>query len=118
LCSTVIVKCGNEKKTLCKNRLYEFNDENTWTDVLHDVLDEDFTFHKTDTFSACISDKLTGTTTLSPDMEESIRVVKDFDKTSKYVTFTIHRNVDVGLANPQTRRQMMRVHRVESQRLQ
>jgi hypothetical protein len=35
-------------------------------------------------------------------MEESIRVVKDFDKTLKYVTFTIHKDVDVGLANPQT----------------
>jgi len=105
LCSSVLAKCGSESKNLCKNRLYEYDDDETWNDVLHDVLDgEDFTFHKTDTVTACVSDKLMGTATFMPDMEEPIRIVKKFDRTLKYVTFTVNRDKDVGLTNPDSRK--------------
>lgn len=40
LCSSVIVICGNEIKNLCKHHLYEYEDQETWNDVLHDVLEE------------------------------------------------------------------------------
>ncbi|XP_071143242.1 uncharacterized protein [Mytilus edulis] len=105
LCSSVIAKCGNEIKNLCKNHLYEYEDQETWNDVLHDVLEgENFPFHKTDTITTCVSDKLTGTATFKPDMEEPIRIVKEFDRTLKYVTFTINRDKDVGLTNPDSRK--------------
>ncbi|CAG2249105.1 unnamed protein product [Mytilus edulis] len=101
----VIAKCGNEIKNLCKNHLYEYEDQETWNDVLHDVLEgENFPFHKTDTITTCVSDKLTGTATFKPDMEEPIRIVKEFDRTLKYVTFTINRDKDVGLTNPDSRK--------------
>lgn len=105
LCSSVIAKCGNEIKNLCKNHLYEYEDQETWNDVLHDVFEgENFPFHKTDTITTCVSDKLTGTATFKPDMEEPIRIVKEFDRTLKYVTFTINRDKDVGLTNPDSRK--------------
>lgn len=105
LCSSVIAKCGNEIKYLCKNHLYEYEDQETWNDVLHDVFEgENFLFHKTDTITTCVSDKLTGTATFKPDMEEPIRIVKEFDRTLKYVTFTINRDKDVGLTNPDSRK--------------
>jgi hypothetical protein len=48
-----------------------------------------------------ISDKLMGTTVFTPDMEEPIRVVKQFDSTLKYALFTfgILRDIDVGMNN-------------------
>lgn len=107
LCSSVIAKCGNEIKNLCKNHLYEYEDQETWNDVLHDVFEgENFPFHKTDTITTCVSDndKLTGTATFKPDMKEPIRIVKEFDRTLKYVTFTINRDKDVGLTNPDSRK--------------
>lgn len=101
LCSSVVAKCGTESKNLCRNRLYEYDDDETWNDVLHDVLEgEDFTLHKTDTVNAVVADKLMGTITFTPDMEEPIRIVKEFDQTLKYVIFTVNRDKDVGLTNP------------------
>ena len=95
LCTSVIAKYGNDTKTLCKNRLYEYDDDETWNDVLQDVLHgEDFTFHKTDTVIATVSAKLTETATFTPDLEEPIRIVKDFDSTLKYVKFTVNRDKD------------------------
>lgn len=88
-----------------KSPVYEYEDQETWNDVLHDVLEgENFPFHKTDTITTCVSDKLTGTATFKPDMEEPIRIVKEFDRTLKYVTFTINRDEDVGLTNPDSRK--------------
>ena len=42
-----------------------------------------------------------GTTVFTPDMEEPIRVVKQFDSTLKYALFTfgIVRDIDVGMHN-------------------
>ena len=39
--------------------------------------------------SVTISDKLMGTTVFTPDMEEPIRVVKQFDSTLKVCTFNL-----------------------------
>ncbi|XP_048735903.1 BTB/POZ domain-containing protein 6-like [Ostrea edulis] len=92
LCSSVVAKCGTESKNLCRNRLYEYDDDETWNDVLHDVLEgEDFTLHKTDTVNAVVADKLMGTITFTPDMEEPIRIVKEFDQTLK----SVNRDKDV-----------------------
>jgi hypothetical protein len=51
--------------------------------------ESEFKIHKTDTVSVTISDQLMGTTVFTVDMEEPIRVVKQFDSTLKYVLFTI-----------------------------
>ncbi|CAG2223106.1 unnamed protein product [Mytilus edulis] len=87
--------------TCAKITLFEYDDHKKWNEVLRDG--EDFIFHKTDTITTCVSDKLTGTATFKPDMEEPIRIVKEFDRTLKYVTFTINRDKDVGLTNPDSR---------------
>jgi hypothetical protein len=49
--------------------------------------------------SVTISDQLMGTTVFTPDMEEPIRVVKQFDSTLKYALFTIVWDIDVGMNN-------------------
>ena len=51
--------------------------------------------------SVTLSDKLMGTTVFTPDMEEPIRVVKQFDSTLKYalLTFGIVWDIDVGMNN-------------------
>lgn len=100
LCSSVIVKCGDKNENICKNRLYLFEIDDTWDDIFNDLLEEsEFKIHKTDTVSVTISDKLMGTTVFTPDMEEPIRVVKQFDSTLKYALFTIVWDIDVGMNN-------------------
>ena len=79
-----------------------FEIDDTWDDIFNDLLEEsEFKIHKTDTVSVTISDKLMGTTVFTPDMEEPIRVVKQFDSTLKYALFTfgIVRDIDVGMKN-------------------
>jgi hypothetical protein len=70
--------------------LYLFEIEDTWDDIFNNLLEEsEFKIHKTDIVSVTISDQLMGTTVFTVDMEEPIRVVKQFDSTLKYVLFTI-----------------------------
>ena len=103
LCSSVIVKCGDKNENICKNRLYLFEIEDTWDDIFNDLLEEsEFKIHKTDTVSVTISDQLMGTTVFTPNMEEPIRVVKQFGSTQKYALFTIVRDIDVGMNNIDT----------------
>lgn len=80
--------------------MYQFEIDETWDDIFNDLLEEsEFKIHKTDTVSLTISNKLMGTTVFTPDMEEPIRDVKQFDSTLKYALFTIVRNIDVGMNN-------------------
>ena len=66
---------------------------------MNDLLDrENFNIHKIDEFTACLSDKITGTIFI-PDMEEQICIVKEFEKTLKFVVFMMHRDTEVGLAS-------------------
>jgi len=53
--------------------------------------------HKTDVVTNLLLNKLQETTTFTPDLEEQLRVVKDFDSSLKYAFFTIIRDTDVGL---------------------
>jgi hypothetical protein len=83
--------------------LYLFEIEDTWDDIFNNLLEEsEFKIHKTDTVSVTISDQLMGTTVFTPNMEEPIRVVKQFDSTLKYALFTIVRDIDVGMNNIDT----------------
>ena len=71
-----------------------FEIDDTWDDIFNDLLEEsEFKIHKTDTVSVTISDKLMGTTVFTPDMEEPIYVVKQFDSTLKYALFTIVQDI-------------------------
>ena len=80
--------------------MYQFEIDEIWDDIFNDLLEEsEFKIHKTDTVSLTISNKLMGTTVFTPDMEEPIRDVKQFDSTLKYALFTIVRNIDVGMNN-------------------
>jgi len=66
LCSSVVVECGLKRQNICKNRLYEYDADKTWADVLQELLkesnmsnsDNDFEPHKTDILSVTVSDKL------------------------------------------------------------
>ena len=83
--------------------IYPFEIDDTWDDIFNDLLEEsEFKIHKTDTVSVTTSDKLMGITVFTPDMEEPIRVVKQFDSTLKYALFTIVRDIDVGMNNIDT----------------
>ena len=94
----LFVRCGDRYENVCKNRLYQYDIDDTWNDIYKDLQEETkFKFHKTDKISVKISDKLMGTTVFTPDMEEPIRVVKEFDSTLKYALFTIVRDIDVGM---------------------
>jgi len=57
----------------------------------------DFEPHQTDTFSVTVSDKLSGTTVFTPDIDEPLPIVKNFDPSLKYASFKVSRDVDVGL---------------------
>jgi len=59
--------------------------------------DNDFEPHKTDTFSVTVSDKLSGTTVFTPDIDEPLRIVNFFYPSLKYASFKVSRDVDVGL---------------------
>lgn len=59
--------------------------------------DNNFEPHKTDTFSVTVSDKLSGTTVFTPDIDEPLRIVKKFDPSLKYASFKASRDVDIGL---------------------
>lgn len=94
LTSSVRVKfTGNKIKPVVINRLYSYPNTLTWQEVYEDVADlEDINLGKTDTVvvvSDSVSDKLSGGQVFEPDFEESIKIVQEFDKMLKYVTFTI-----------------------------
>ena len=59
--------------------------------------DNDFNPHKTDIFSVTVSDKLSGTTAFTPDIDEPLLIVKNFNPSLKYPSFKVSRDVDVGL---------------------
>jgi hypothetical protein len=59
--------------------------------------DNNFEPHKTDTFSVTVSNKLSGTTVFTPDIDEPLRIVKNFNPSLKYASFKASRDVDVGL---------------------
>lgn len=66
----VIAKNDHQSRTLCKNRLYEFDEEGTWNDV--DGVD--FTLYETDTYTACVSFKFMETTMFTTDIKEPILI--------------------------------------------
>ena len=84
LCSSVVVEYGQKKQNICKNRLYEYDADETWVDVLQELLkesnmshsDDDFEPHKTDTFSVTVSDKLSRTPVFTPDIDNSTHCQK------------------------------------------
>ena len=39
ICSSVVAKCGKDSINVCKNKLFEYDDEETWSDVLNNLLD-------------------------------------------------------------------------------
>lgn len=91
LSSSVVLKSNGKIKALASNRLYRFNNKNTWANVFDDVLDpEEFCMGKTDQVFVTVSDK-SGIEVYEPDMRETIKVVQEFDNKLKYVTFTVNR---------------------------
>lgn len=73
------------------NRIYSFSHNDKWDDVLGDLLEEvdESTLGKADTVEVCVSSKKDGSEVFYPDYNERIEVIKQFDKTLKYVTFKI-----------------------------
>lgn len=73
--------------------------------MLYDVFEgENFLFYKIDIIIICVFDKLMGMVIFKLDMEEFIRIVKEFDRILKYVIFIINRDKDVGLINLDSRK--------------
>lgn len=108
ICSSIVVSCGEQKKNICSNRLYQYETDCTWEDVYEDLIqDENFSRHKTDVVSVTVSNSLQCTSSscslsMTPDFYNKISVVRDFDKTLKYVSFKVVRDKDIGLTESET----------------
>ena len=69
ICSSFVAKCGKDNIIVCKYKLFEYDYDETWSDILSDLLDgENCMMHKTGTVKACLPNKLTGTVTFTSDM--------------------------------------------------
>ena len=69
ICSSFVAKCGKDNIIVCKNKLFEYDYDETWSDIFSDLLDgENFNMHKTGTVKACLSNKITGTVTFTSDL--------------------------------------------------
>lgn len=93
----VSIQLNGERKI--SNRIYSFDSDDTWKQILTEVALEmdktDMSRLKTATrgeISVQLSSKLHGSEIFYPDIEEEIKVVRQFDKSLKYVTYKINSN--------------------------
>ena len=77
LSSSVHVKIGLKSRPIVSNRLYRFENTNTWHEVFVEVCDDDFFQRKTEEICATVSDR--SGHSFEPDLEEPIQVVQEFD---------------------------------------
>ena len=88
-----ITLCGNvtvDGNNVINNTIYQYSEEDTWRDVFYDLIDDaDVSMGKADTIDVCLTRKLSSPEVFHPDMEEAISVALNFDKTLKYVTFSV-----------------------------
>ena len=70
----------------------QLSPDDTWDDVLGDLqreLDDGYRLGKSDSVEVCLSSKKDATEIFFPYYKEKIDVIKQFDKSLKYVTFKI-----------------------------
>lgn len=90
--SSVRLKYNSKIKAIAVNKLYSFNKEWTWADILHDITDPDkFAIDKLDDIVITVSDKIQSVGGFEPDINEQIKVVHEFDNKLKFVQFDIIR---------------------------
>jgi len=95
LCSNVNIRESDSTKNIIRNRLYEYETDMTWKDILNELLDEipGTSIGKADTVAVALTPKLNSNISecFYPDIDETISVVKEFDDRLKYATFEIEK---------------------------
>jgi hypothetical protein len=90
LSSSVHVKIGLKSRPIVSNRLYRFENTNTWHEVFVEVCDDDFFLRKTEEICVTVSDR--SGHSFEPDLEEPIQVVQEFDSALQFASSFLHLN--------------------------
>ena len=90
LSSSVHIKIGLKSRPIVSNRLYRFENTNTWHEVFVEVFDDDFFLRKTEEICVTVSDR--SGHSFEPDLEEPIQVVQEFDSALQFASSFLHLN--------------------------